>query len=162
MSEIRTETFFCLKSKLLVPFGFFRVPISDSKKCPKSKLSGNRTKLNYISEIQTSSDYRQSLHCTNIPGCESQTVGANFPGPVPVQGVLLPVVLFQQLKTFKRNLATHADKKGRLRRRFVCVFCSVWRFGITIHFIIPFGLLSGFLFVNLSERIQTQNTSILD
>ena len=40
----------CLKSKLKVPFRFFRVLIADRKKCLKSKISGNRTQL---SEIQT-------------------------------------------------------------------------------------------------------------
>ena len=65
--------FFCLKSKLFVPFGFFKVWISDRKKCPKSEcfcsdfrhcpkseLFGNGTKLNCLkSKLVWISD----VHC---------------------------------------------------------------------------------------------------
>ena len=53
--------FQCLKSKLRVPFRYFRVWISDRKKCLKSKLSGNRTQLNCLkSKLVRISD----INCT--------------------------------------------------------------------------------------------------
>ena len=68
--------FFCLKSKGFVPFGFFRVRISDRNRCPKfelfgldfrhclkSELSGNGIKLNCLkSKLVWISD----IHCTTF------------------------------------------------------------------------------------------------